>query len=506
MEKPSNHPVLQGSVVDTNTEDDLLEGPRVVFVTANEVDRALTSNVKDVANRLLTIKEDQWFDRKSIRAQPRSLAEDLVAFANAEGGVIVVGLSDGKVEGTKDLPQKVNDIRQCAMDHTTPVVRVTVDQVGCVNSRGEMDALLVLRVDPGEAVHELTNGECYLRVGDESRKLRHEQRQELEYDKGQNQYDGIGLPDVTLDDLNQILVKHYRERTGATGTTTKLFQARSLMTRQGQLTNAGYLLFADLPQDLFPQAYIRVIKFLSNERGTGARLSLDEENDFRIEGPIPTAISEAAKKIEELVPRRRALRESGLFESEPIVPRDAWLEGLVNAVIHRSYSRGGDHIRVEIYPNRIEIESPGRFPGLVDPNRPLDISRFARNPRIARVCADLRIGQELGEGIKRIFDEMRRVGLTDPVYQQTQGSVRLKLAATARLDAQTAARMPPGSQHVLDLMRASDVHLSTGDLAVAVGMSRPAVKTRLHALEAEGLIKWVGKSDHDPRAVWTLVT
>jgi ATP-dependent DNA helicase RecG len=56
------------------------------------------------------------------------------------------------------------------------------------------------------------------------------------------------------------------------------------------------------------------------------------------------------------------------------------------------------------------------------------MTRFARNPRIARVCADLRIGQELGEGIKRIFDEMRFADLAEPVYKQTSASVRLILS------------------------------------------------------------------------------
>jgi ATP-dependent DNA helicase RecG len=84
------------------------------------------------------------------------------------------------------------------------------------------------------------------------------------------------------------------------------------------------------------------------------------------------------------------------FEATSIVPPDAWLEDLVNAIIHRSYSMAGDHIRVEIFPNRIEIESPGRFPGLPSLARPSQITRFARNPRIARVCADMGIGQELG--------------------------------------------------------------------------------------------------------------
>lgn len=473
-------------------------------MTANEVDRALTSHVQDVGRHLLALREDQWFDRKSIKGQAKDLAQHMVAMANAEGGVLVIGLHDGKIEGIRSSPQKLNEVRQAAIDFTVPPVRARVDQVGCINKDGQPDSIIVMRIDPGETVHELKNGDCYLRIGDESRKLRHEQRRELEFDKGQSQYDGYPAGGVSINDLDPNLIKSFRNATGATGTTTMLLKARSLINRQNQLTNGCYLLFGAHPQDLFPQAYIRIVKFLSAERGTGERLSVEDANDIRVEGPIPEAIRKAADVIEQLIPRRRALRKSGLFESESIVPRDAWLEGLVNAVIHRSYSLGGDHIRVEIYPDRVEVESPGRFPGLADPRFPLEISRYARNPRIARVCADLRIGQELGEGIKRIFDEMRRVGLTDPVYSQGQGSVRLRLRAVPRIDKQTASRLPKNSQLVLDALRAADRPLSTGDLARAISMSRPATKVRLHALQTEGLLKWVGKSQQDPRAVWEL--
>ena len=475
-------------------------------MTSKDVDLALNSPIDERARELFALREDQWFDRKSILIEPKDLAKTLVALANAEGGVVVVGLRDGVVEGTRRYPDKVNELRQTNHNHTSPPVRMRIDQVGCRNDRGDADTLLVIRVDPSETVHELTNGDCYLRVGDESRKLRHDQRVELGYDKGHNQYDGLSLPYATIDDLDPVLVRNYRDATGATGTTMQLFKARSLMTNHdGKITNAGYLLFGKQPQGVFPQAYVRVIRFLSNERGTGARLSVDDEHDLRVEGPIPWAVQEAARIIEELVPKRRALQPSGLFETVPIVPRDAWLEGLVNAVVHRSYSLGGDHIRVEIYPNRVEIESPGRFPGLVDPSKPLDISRFARNPRIARVCSELRIGQELGEGIKRIFEEMRRVGLTDPVYVQKQASVVLKLVAIPRIDAATAARLPDGSQRVLDAMRAADSQLGTGDIAEVLGMSRPALVKRLRALEEEGLIRWHGKSKRDPRAVWAVI-
>ena len=473
-------------------------------MTANEVDSALGAPASEVGARLLAAHEDQWFDRKSSKVAGRELGPPLVALANAEGGVLVVGLLDGKVEGIRKVAAKLNEFRQAPFDFTVPPVRARFDQVHCINEQGENDTLLVIRVDPGERVHETQKGDVYLRIGDESRKLNFTQRQELEFDKGQSQYDGFPAVGISIADLDAKLVENYRGKTGAKGTTKKLFQARSLLTRKDELTNAGYLLFGPRPQDLFPQAYIRIIRFLTTERGTGARLGIEEGSDIRIEGPLPRAIQEAGREIERLVPQRRALGATGLFEGQPIVPRDAWLEGLVNAVIHRSYSLAGDHIRVEIYPDRVEIESPGRFPGLADPTSPLEISRFARNPRIARVCADLRIGQELGEGIKRIFDEMRLMGLTDPVYKQGQGSVRLILQAIPRLDARTAARLPRGAQQILEVMRAAARELSTGDIATAIGMSRPSTNSRLKALEAEGLIRWNGKSKQDPRAVWAL--
>jgi ATP-dependent DNA helicase RecG len=473
-------------------------------VSSKDVDRALAAPIGEVGPKLLSLPEGQWFDRKSVRSDVKSLAPVLVALANADGGVVVIGLHDGIVEGIKSNPGRINDYRQAAIDHTVPPVRCTVDQVGCVNSRGETDSLIVLRVDPGEVVHETKSGDCYLRIGDESRKLDHSLRQELAFDRGQGHYDGQPADGVRVGDLDELLLRQFRDATGAKGSFTRLLQARSLLTRQGDVTNAGYLLFAPDPGNLFPQAHIRVIRYLSSQRGSGSRLMVDAEHDVRVEGPIPRQIEEAARVIERLIPKRRALKASGLFEDEQIVPRDAWLEGVVNAVIHRSYSLGGDHIRVEIFPDRVEVESPGRFPGLADLRKPLEIGRFARNPRVARVCADLRIGQELGEGIRRIFDEMRRVGLTDPVYRQTQSSVRLTLAAVARLDPSVASRLPSRSQDVLDLLRATAAELGTGEIGEALGMSRPTVMKRLKALQEEGLVLWVGKSARDPRAVWKL--
>ncbi|MFT4135352.1 ATP-binding protein [Microbacterium sp.] len=470
-------------------------------MSTNEVDRALNADIHQRAAQLLALPEDQWFERKSIRIAPKDLAKTLCAMGNAEGGTVIIGLSNGSVEGTRNHAKAVNALRQASMDHTSPPVRTHFSTVGCINDSQGMDNLLIAHVQPGEAVHEMTNGDCYLRVGDESRKLGFAQRQELHFDRGVAQFDGSPVSDVTAADLDPALLRHYRASADFSGTNTQLLRNRGLLTSSGDVTAAGYLLFAPNPIERFPHAVVRVVRYRSTSRGTGADLNVDAGFDERVEGPIPTAINRARSLIDAWQPRRTRL-SGGIFADEPVVPPDAWMEGLVNAVVHRSYSLAGDHVRVEIFPDRIEITSPGRFPGLADPTRPLDISRYARNPRIARVCTDLRITRELGEGIRRMFDEMRDRGLTDPAYRQGSGSVTLILSALSRLPDVVLQRLPRGATETLSTLRAARQPLGTGDLLGLTGLSRPTLVKQLNALRDERLVLWTGKSPKDPRATW----
>ena len=219
---------------------------------------------------------------------------------------------------------------------------------------------------------------------------------------------------------------------------------------------------------------------------------------MRCEGSVSEQITKAAELIERWVPKVQALAPSGRFEPRPIIPRDVWLEGLVNAVLHRSYSIAGDHVRVEIFPNRIEIENPGRFPGLADPSTPMAISRYARNPRIVRVCSDLGIARELGEGIKRIFTEMRTLGLTDPIYSQGSGSVRLVLSSADALDEDVRASLSRTADQILDVLRLEARPLSTGQVADLAGITRP---TRPVTSSCSGSTGWSSGTVKDPRTL-----
>lgn len=300
------------------------------------------------------------------------------------------------------------------------------------------------------------------------------------------------------DDLDDDLLGAYAEAVHHPDS-ARLLGARGLLAHN-DLTVAAVLLFARHPQRWLPEASVRVLRYRGRERGTGSRQELLD--DIRIEGPIPQQLTEARQAIFEGLPTRRALTAAGRFERIGLIPQDAWLEALVNAVVHRSYRINGDHIRVEIFDDRIEIESPGRFPGIADARNPLKVTRFARNPRIARVAADLHFGEELGEGIRRMFEEMRLAGLSDPDYHQTSGSVRVTLLA-APVDRVLESRLPPGSRDLVRSIREAG-RASTGELVGATGLSRPSVLRMLHALQEANVIEWVGNSPKDPRAHWRL--
>lgn len=463
------------------------------------VESALAAPPDEAGLRLAELPEDQWFERKSARIAARDLANSLIGLANADGGVVVVGLRAGSVEGTDRFPAKRNDLMQAGIDHCEPPVRAVHRLIDCVNEHDKDDRLLVIEVQPSEVVHANRRDDVFLRVGDENRRLTFRQRQELLYDKGQASYEAQPLPAAGMDELDLPLVEDYAQAVAAPDP-IRLLQARGLAGADS-LTIAGCLLFARHPQRFLPETFLRVLRYRGRERGTGSRQQLIE--DVRVEGPIPRQLRHAQETIGRLQPTRRALLPAtGRFGEVPLVPPDAWLEGLVNAVVHRAYSIAGDHVRVEIFDDRIEVWSPGRFPGLVDLSKPLQTTRFARNPRIARVCADLMFGQELGEGIRRMFEEMRQAGLGDPVYRQTSGGVHLTLLAEP-IDREIDARLSDRARAVMGMLRDAG-RLSTGEVAEALDVSRPVAQRELSALREEGVVEWVGKSSRDPRAYWRL--
>lgn len=204
---------------------------------------AITANPR----ALLDLDEDQWFDRKGIRTAPRDVAKVLVAFANAEGGTLAIGVSrQAGLGGLATDSRRENELRQAAIDLTEPLVPHKVHSVRCENQDGEPDEILILEVEPSEQLHRLTDGTVYLRVGDETRSLNYEQAMLLSFDKGVSKFDKEIAPDTTIADFDEEALHAYRDILGSRLDTQDFLTARGLYREQGTRARQPGLEFCSL--------------------------------------------------------------------------------------------------------------------------------------------------------------------------------------------------------------------------------------------------------------------
>lgn len=460
-------------------------------------------------------REDQWFDRKSIRIESIALANAMIAFANADGGRIAIGIRDGQIEGVNGNPKHLNALMQAAIDHSEPPVRFESLFVDCINANGELDRVLILDIEASDRVHRNRRGECYLRIGDEMRRLDGLAERELSFDKHEAIFDDSIVPNLVYADLDLEALAEYAIRMGSSNVPT-LLRSRHLyfdLSHRSGVTQAGQLLFGLVPP---VWCYIRYLRYAGTTVETGDRSNLVE--DIPLYGTIPSLIEQAKLLLNEKL-RVSRLTTAGRFDRILILPEFAWLEAIVNAVTHRSYSLQGDGIRIRDFDDRLEVESPGRLPGLVRVQN-IRNTRFSRNPHIARVLAEMTgYVRELNEGVQRMFEEMEKSGLRDPVYSPREASVTVTLFKKPYLErdlqASEAARVltnvrrlekrlgDEGARQVLTHLIARR-SVSNREIADLLGVTTPTARGYLRLLEDVGLVLLRAKSSTDPTARWEL--
>lgn len=350
---------------------------------------------------LTTEEEGQYLDRKSARIKPSDIARHLVAFANANGGVLIIGVEDdGKITGfNSNGSRSINDFLEVPFSFCKGQIRVE-HEIRTVTIGSRKDSILLLLVEPSDnAVIKTSDDKVYLRVGDKSKLLNHEQVTQLEYDKGERIFEDIIVEDSSMEDVDLQLLQQYKEKLGTSLSYEEILDARGLL-KKGHLTNAGVLLFAKYPTKFLPNARLRLLKFDGTRFETGRRLNIVKEINY--ESAIPVIIQEVKNAINLQLREFQYLDENGVFKVIPEYPEFAWFEGIVNSLTHRNYSIMGDHIRVSLYDDRLEIFSPGQLPNIVTLDNMLN-TRYSRNPRIARVLSEFGWVKELNEVLKEFM-------------------------------------------------------------------------------------------------------
>ena len=462
-------------------------------------------------------KENQYFDRKSARIKPNDAARHIVAFANAAGGKLVIGIEDnGEVTGFRRSGSRdIEDFKHAPLACCEPVPVVRAVEVAVTNSRGEDDLILVLDVRPStdHVIARRGDRAVFLRQGDKSVVLGHDQITALEYDKNQRRFEDEVADRSSIDDVDPEVMARYKKELGTNVPDEQVLRSRGFFV-DGHLTNAGVLIFAENPTRFIPCARVRVIRFDGNKMQTGRRLNIVKERTF--DGPLPKVIEGAKAMISEQLREFQYLGDDGRFKVIPEYPEFAWFEGLVNAVTHRNYAHSGDHIRVMMYDDRMEILSPGKLPNVVTLEN-MRHTRWARNPIIARTLAEFGWVRELNEGVQRIYDEMAGFFLNEPIFEEpNDASVQLTLenSITSRVLRREDALTDSIGQAAYEALNEYELaamqyvfargRVTVSELKEHLGRSVKVVRPTLRGLVDKGLLDWHGSNSRDPSQYYDL--
>lgn len=368
---------------------------------------------------ILSKEENQTFDRKSINISPKDLAIPIVAFANADGGDIAIGITDKnrKIEGIDFETKKLNELLRVPFDFCNPTINVGIEKVPCVDEKGRKNHVIVMHIDASPQVHANQADDVFLRVGDKSKLQTFEERLQLNYDKGERYFEDKAVPDATIDDIDMDFVKEYIEKINYGKSPLEYLKENKgfIKEKDGkiQISSAAILLFGKNPQNFFPRARIRFIRYEGTEEKFGTEMNVIKDVIF--EGRLLNMINEAIAYLDTQVKEKTYLSPDGTFVTEEEYPKFVRQELIVNAVTHRAYSITGTDIQIKMFDDHIVVESPGKLPGLVRADN-IRFTHFSRNPKIAEFLKNYKFVKEFGEGVNRMCNELEQVGLKDPVY------------------------------------------------------------------------------------------
>lgn len=363
---------------------------------------------------IITRKEDQTFDCKSIQIEPKALAITIVAFANADGGVIAIGVSDKtrKIEGVDQHTEKLNELLRVPLDFCNPTVSITSELLPCTDKDGNENHILLMHIPASSELHVNQADEAFMRVGDKSRKLSFEERIQLMYDKGERYYEDTAVYGATVDDIDIAAVERYTELIGYTKSAKQyLYENNGFITTNAkgeeQVSVACILLFGKYPQKFFPRGRTRFIRYKGTEERVGTEMNVIKDVTF--EGTILDQVKDTIAYLETQVEEHTFLGQHGQFVTNRDYPRFVIQEMVVNACCHRAYNIKGTEIQIKMFDNRLIFESPGRLPGTVKPSN-IRHTHFSRNPKIAQFLKAYDFVKEFGEGVDRMCRELEANG------------------------------------------------------------------------------------------------
>ena len=385
-------------------------------------------------------KQIEFSGTRPVSPRRNDLADEIIAFANANGGVILCGVThDGRLQGMS-AEQMVTLNRllvEVCTDSIEPSLRINVHH-------HELDGmgLVVVEVPRGDSVHE-RSGRAYVRVGATKRHLVGDEKLRLAHRRAQSRYhwfDRQVVPQTGFQTLEESLWLPLLSAAGQADPPRALMNLGLLASDESNViraTVAGVLLCTKAPQDWLPQAMIVATHYRGSDRTSG---QLDYQE---IVGPLSSQIVDAVKFVVRNM--RISARKTPARVELPQYSEAAVFEAVVNAVVHRDYSMASRRIRLSMFSTRLEIDSPGQLPNGMTIDG-MNSTQATRNEALASIFGRTPIDdvpgarhrqfimERRGDGVSIILKETREIAGIEPRYRVVDDTNLILSLPAARPD------------------------------------------------------------------------
>ena len=333
--------------------------------------------------------------KRAIPSKKREIAEEICAFANAAGGVLLIGVGDdNRVVGT-NLTNASRSALQDAIGAIDPTIPVEIEE-------HQIEGLTVVSIEvkTGTRKPYALSGAIHVRVGPNSQKLTSvEEMREFFQNADRIYFDEAPCPAFDVEtEVEETNLAYFREESGfsrAVGN-DQLFDNLRLRSPEGPIKNGAVLFFGKKPSDYFEKAIVRCIAL----DGVTKRFIRDDKT---MEGPLVVQYQSAMSWIKDKLNVRYDIEGAGGGPRKEIweIPETVLKEATINALAHRDYYDRGGVITVELFDDRVEISNPGGLVSVIT-EREFGKRSHARNPLIFGLFSRMRLVEQIGSGITRI--------------------------------------------------------------------------------------------------------
>ena len=420
-------------------------------------------------NAALELGEGQFIEFKEL--PDKNLPKEMVAFANASGGVIYLGITDnGKIKGIETSNRLKSQIQDTARNCDPPVA-VLLTQIQNV---------LAIEVKEGINKPYSCGSGFFMRMGANSQKMSRDEILSLAIKTGKIRYDEQICVDFDWKDFDDEKFEYYLKLAGISNNMPKEEILRNLrvLTSDG-LTNAGVLYFAKKPYKYIISSKIRCIHFNDDKR---VDILDKKEVDRGIIGNIEFAVA----YLKERIPVRFEIKDLKRDEF-PEYPIEAYREAIVNAVIHFDYFLG-DTIAIEKLKNSIIINNKGE---LLFPESDFGKRSEARNRLLVDLLARTDFMEKAGTGIKRVTDACIDNGNKCTFNFSDAFWVTIKSNVISKVGEKVGEKVTDNQYKIVYQMQ-KNPYISAKVLADIVGISVRKIETNIKKLKDLGIIERIG--------------